>query len=170
MSGLTAMSGTAWQLYLLRHAHAGDPAKWQGDDDRRPLSRKGRRQARRLGSFMRAVGLKPDALVSSPLVRALQTAESVGEALRIEVVVDARLAGDLSLGRLDEVLAGLDAERPVLVGHDPDFSALVAILCGASRIPMKKGALARIDVERPLQPGSGVLRWLVPPDLLRTEE
>lgn len=158
------------ELYLLRHAHAGDPADWEADDDLRPLTRKGRRQAKRLGSFMRAVGLKPDALVSSPLLRARETAEPVATALHLEVLLDPRLAGDLGLGRLDEVLAELDAERPVLVGHDPDFSALVAMLCGASRIPMKKGALARIDVERPLQPGGGVLRWLIPPDLLRTED
>ncbi len=170
MSDKPAESGSAVQLYLLRHAHAGDPAAWHGDDDLRPLTRKGRRQAKRLGSFIRAVGLKPDAFVTSPLVRAAETAELVAKALRNEVVVDGRLAGDLGLGRLDELLGELGATRPVLVGHDPDFSAIVAMLCGASRIPMKKGALARIDVERPLQPGGGVLRWLVPPDLLRTEE
>ena len=158
------------ELYLLRHAHAGDPADWEGDDDSRPLTRKGRRQAKRLGSFMRAVGLKPDALVSSPLARARETAELAAKALRTDVLVDPRLAGDLGIQRLDEILGELDAERPVLVGHDPDFSALVAMLCGASRIPMKKGALARLDVQRPLQPGGGVLRWLVPPDLLRTED
>jgi len=164
------VTGATIELYLLRHAHAGDPADWEGEDEGRPLTRKGRRQAKRLGSFMRAVGLEPDALVTSPLVRALETAELVAKALRTEVVVDPRLAGDLGIGRLDEILGELDAERPVLVGHDPDFSALVAMLCGASRIPMKKGALARLDVERPLQPGGGVLRWLVPPDLLRTED
>ncbi len=158
------------QLYLLRHAHAGEPAEWEGDDDQRPLTRKGRRQSKRLGTFMRAVGLKPDALVTSPLVRAAETAELVAKALHIDVLVDPRLTGDLGIGRLDTILGELDAERPVLVGHDPDFSALVALLCGASRIPMKKGALARIDVERPLRPGGGVLRWLIPPDLLRTED
>ncbi len=158
------------QLYLLRHAHAGEPADWEGDDDQRPLTRKGRRQSKRLGTFMRAVGLKPDALVTSPLVRAAETAELVAKALHIDVLVDPRLTGDLGIGRLDTILGELDAERPVLVGHDPDFSALVALLCGASRIPMKKGALARIDVRLPLQPGGGVLRWLVPPDLLRTED
>jgi phosphohistidine phosphatase len=157
------------ELYLLRHAHAGDPAEWEGDDHQRPLTRKGRRQAKRLGSFMRAVGLKPDALVTSPLVRAAETAQLVARALRVEMLVEPRLAGDLGVARLDEILSELGAERPVLVGHDPDFSALVAMLCGASRIPMKKGALARLDLERPLQPGGGVLRWLVPPDLLRTE-
>ncbi len=162
------MNAATVELYLLRHAHAGDPAEWEGDDDSRPLTRKGRRQAKRLGSFMRAVGLKPDALVTSPLLRAVETADLVGKALHTEVLVDPRLAGDLGIGRLGEILGELDAERPVLVGHDPDFSALVAMLCGASRIPMKKGALARLDVGRPLQPGGGVLRWLVPPDLLRT--
>jgi len=158
------------QLYLLRHAHAGEPAEWEGDDDQRPLTRKGRRQSKRLGTFMRAVGLKPDALVTSPLVRAAETAELVAKALHIDVLVDPRLTGDLGIGRLDTILEELDRERPVLVGHDPDFSALVALLCGASRIPMKKGALARIDIERPLRPGGGVLRWLIPPDLLRTED
>ncbi|MDQ3447816.1 MAG: histidine phosphatase family protein [Chloroflexota bacterium] len=163
------MSAGTIELYLLRHAHAGDPAEREDDDDQRPLTRKGRRQAKRLGSFMRAVGLKPDALVTSPLVRAAETAQLVARALRVEVLVEPRLAGDLGMARLDEILGELGAERPVLVGHDPDFSALVAMLCGASRIPMKKGALARLDLERPLQPGGGVLRWLVPPDLLRTE-
>lgn len=163
------MSAGKIELYLLRHAHAGDPAEWDGDDDERPLTGKGRRQAKRLGSFMRAVGLKPDKLVTSPLVRAEETAQLVAKALRVEVLVEPRLAGSLGIARLDEILGELDAERPVLVGHDPDFSALVAMLCGASRIPMKKGALARIDLERPLQPGGGVLRWLVPPDLLRTD-
>jgi len=56
--------------------------------------------------------------------------------------------------------------RPVLVGHDPGFSSLVALICGAPSIPMRKGAMARIDASRPVQPGGGTLRWLIPPDLL----
>ena len=62
-----------------------------------------------------------------------------------------------------------DPERPVLVGHDPDFSELVAVLCGAAGVSMRKGALARIEIERPLQAGAGTLRWLIPPDALRPE-
>ena len=54
----------------------------------------------------------------------------------------------------------------MLVGHDPDFTELVSTLAGAREIPMKKGALARVDAARPLEPGGGVLRWLIPPDLL----
>lgn len=158
------------QLHLVRHADAGDPDAWEGDDDERPLSDKGRRQSERLGRFLAAIAFRPDAIVSSPKARAAQTAEVLAGRLGVDMVVDERLASDLGLGHLDPLLRGLGAQRPVLVGHDPDFSALVAILCGASRVPMKKGALVRIDIERPIQPGAGALRWLLPPSLLRSEE
>ena len=160
---------TGIELYLLRHADAGDPETWTGDDDERPLTRKGRRQAKRLGTFLAEMDFKPGLVVSSPKVRARETAELVAQPLKLKVRIDERLGYDLGLGALDSLLGDLGERRPVLVGHDPDFSALVAILCGASRVPMKKGGLARIDVEPPLQPGAGVLRWLVPPDLLKRE-
>jgi phosphohistidine phosphatase SixA len=87
--------------------------------------------------------------------------------LDVEVHEEAELGDDVSLSELESILARAgEPERVVLVGHEPDFSALIALLVGASRIPMKKGALARIDVKRPLAPGGGILRWLVPPDLL----
>jgi phosphohistidine phosphatase SixA len=54
----------------------------------------------------------------------------------------------------------------VIVGHDPDFSELLAELTGAPRMSMKKGAIARVDVRDGLRSGSGVLRWLLPPDLV----
>ena len=57
----------------------------------------------------------------------------------------------------------------MIVGHDPDFSDLLGVLCGTTAVPMRKGALARIDVGRPLEPGGGTLRWLVPPDLLKPD-
>lgn len=157
------------ELYLLRHAHAGDPMKWRGDDDERPLSGKGQRQAERLGRMLAEVGFRPDVIVSSPRVRARQTADVVGRLLHTDVAVDMRLAQEIELGQLDDLLGELDADRPLLVGHDPDFSTIVASLCAAGAFPMKKGALARIDVTRPLRPGGGLLRWLVPPDLLRAD-
>ena len=158
------------ELYLLRHAHAGDAGAWEGPDERRPLSDKGEKQADRLGRFLAGIGFEADAIITSPKVRAAQTAKHVAERLGLPVGEDERLAGELSIGTLDAVLrdAG-DPARPVVVGHDPDFTELVALLCGAARVPMRKGALARIDVSRPLEPGGGTLRWLVPPDLLRPE-
>lgn len=158
------------ELYLLRHAHAGDPGAWDGPDDRRPLSDKGEKQADRLGRFLAGIGFEADAIISSPKVRAAQTAGLVAGHLGTTVREDARLGGELGLGTLEAILRDEgDPERAVVVGHDPDFSELVAVLCGAARVPMRKGALARIDLERPLEPGGGTLRWLVPPDLLRPD-
>lgn len=156
------------ELYLLRHADAGDPMTWDGPDEGRPLTDKGERQADRLGRFLAGSGFRPDAILTSPKVRAAETARIVGERLDVRARVDARLAGELSPDVVEALLreAGGPA-RVILVGHDPDFSDLVAELCGAAQIPMRKGALARIDCARPLAPGSGTLRWLLPPDLLK---
>ncbi len=156
------------ELYLLRHADAGDPMAWEGPDEIRPLSDKGERQADRLGRFLAGSGFRPDAILTSPRVRAAETARIVGEHLAVRARVDERLAGELNPDVIESLLrdAG-DPERMVLVGHDPDFSDLVAELCGATQIPMRKGALARIDCARPVAAGTGTLRWLVPPDLLK---
>ena len=155
------------QLYLLRHAHAGDPEGWTGPDAARPLSAKGEQQAERLGRFLAGVGFKPDAIITSPKVRAARTAEIVAAALGVDVREDERLARSVDLVTVEAILfdAG-EPEKPVLVGHDPDFSDIVTALCATSHVPMRKGALARIDADRPLAPGAGTLRWIVPPDLL----
>lgn len=155
------------KLNLLRHADAGNAAAWQGPDDRRPLSGKGEKQSERLGRFLASTGFRPDALITSPKVRAARTAEIVAAALGVDVRVDDRLGGPLDLVAIEAILfdAG-EPVQPVLVGHDPDFSELAAVLCGAHEVSLRKGALARIDAVRPLSPGSGTLRWLVPPDLL----
>ena len=155
------------QLHLLRHAHAGDPNGWQGPDDLRPLSPKGEEQAERLGRFLAGVGFRPDAIVTSPKTRAARTAEIVAKALGMEIRLDDRLGGALDLVAIEAILFDLDEPvRPVFVGHDPDFSELAAGLTGSPTMTMRKGAFARIDAPLPLAPGSGVLRWLVPPDLL----
>lgn len=156
------------ELCLLRHAHAGDSTTWAAADELRPLTEKGRRQSERLGRLLAAAGFIPDALLTSPLVRARETAEIVGGALGVPVREEPRLGGPLDLAVLDAILDDAGSpRRALIVGHDPDFSELVSELVGGSSIFMRKGALARLDVERPLEPGSGDLRWLVPPDLLR---
>jgi phosphohistidine phosphatase len=157
----------AMELYLLRHAHAGDPAKWTGDDAVRPLSAKGRSQCERLGSFLAGIGFQPDAIVSSPKVRALETAELIAEFLGIGVTTDDRLVIGFDLAALGGLVRDTgEPARLVVVGHDPDFSDLLAELTDAPSILMRKGALARVDLELPPAPGAGTLRWLVPPELL----
>lgn len=158
------------QLYLLRHAHAGDPMKWVGSDAVRPLTEKGRLQSERLGLFLARTGFRPDAILSSPLTRAVETARLVAAALGIDVDVVDELGEPLDLDALETLLRSAgDPRRPVLVGHDPDFSLLAAELVGASDLPMRKASIARIDTPRPLAAGRGVLRWLVPPDLLAAD-
>ncbi|MCI0581279.1 MAG: histidine phosphatase family protein [Chloroflexi bacterium] len=154
------------ELLLVRHADAGDPLAWTGPDADRPLSRKGQRQAERLAALLAGLRAAPDALISSPKARAARTAELLGAALRLDVRVHDGLAGPLDLEALTAILADNGApHRPILVGHDPDFSDLASELVG-SAITLRKGALARIDLELPPAAGEGVLRWLVPPEVV----
>jgi phosphohistidine phosphatase len=154
-------------LHLLRHSDAGDPETWQGDDASRPLSEKGVRQAESLGRHLARVEFETDAILSSPKLRALQTAEIVGRALGVKPTIDERLADSVDPRRVEVLLddAGRPS-RPVIVGHDPDFSELLAELTGARRVSMKKGAIARVDLRDGVRSGSGTLRWLLPPELV----
>ncbi len=155
------------ELYLLRHAHAGNPGRWMGDDDARPLSDKGRRQCERLGAVLAGQDEPPDLFITSPKVRAAQTAEIVAAAVGAKVVVDERLGRMLDLDSVPAILRAAGASaRPCLVGHDPAFSDLLAELVGVPQLPMRKGALARLSVDGAQAPGSAVLRYLVPPDIL----
>ena len=157
-------------LHLLRHAHAGDPAKYRGDDAERPLSDKGRRQASALAKLLVALprGEAPDLFITSPRLRSVQTAEIVAKALGVPVATDERLAAALDLDAVaDILLAAGPAERPCIVGHDPDFSELLGALLGTRAIPMRKGAIARVDIAGPrLDIGRGTLRFLLPPELV----
>ena len=157
-------------LHLLRHAHAGDPARWEGDDASRPLSEKGRRQARDLGGLLAVIDEPPDLFITSPRVRAAQTAELVAKALRnrVTVITDERLGGALDPALVTAIIIDAGpALRPCLVGHDPDFSELLGELIGTGPIPMRKAALARIDFAGPeVAAGRGILRYLLPPELV----
>ena len=153
-------------MHLLRHAHAGDAFEWIGDDDLRPLTKKGRRQSERLGAFLETHGVRPDVIVTSPLVRARQTAEIVAEALGMTVKTDQRLGSGFGKRELWALLDETGAREVMFVGHDPDFSSLLTYLIDAAGMSMRKGTLATVDLQTKLGDGEGELRWLVPPDLL----
>jgi phosphohistidine phosphatase len=161
-----ARNGTT-ELYFLRHADAGDPLAFTGPDEIRPLSGKGEKQSKRLGRFLAEAGFKPGAIITSPKTRARRTGEIVGDVLGVEIAIDERLGGGLDVVAIEAILfdAG-DPERPLLVGHDPDFSELAGFIVGAPTLTLKKATLVRIDTVRPISRASGTLRWLVPPDLL----
>ena len=156
-------------LDLLRHADAGDPEAWDRPDAERPLSDKGRKQAKRLGDHLASIGFRAEAIITSPKVRAAETAELVAEKIDGTVTTDDRLAESLDVDIIEAILgeAG-DPDEAMLVGHDPDFSELLSVLCAAAGVSMRKGALARIEIDRPVRAGGGTLRWLLPPDVLKT--
>jgi phosphohistidine phosphatase len=124
-------------LWLLRH---GDAAEGSPDAER-PLTDKGERQARSAGKALARLGVKVDACLTSPKVRAAGTARLACEALGIEPQLEPKLAG----GPFDaEALAAGLGDNVLLVGHDPDFSMAVHALTGA-QARMKKGGLAGVE-------------------------
>ncbi|HEX7474216.1 MAG TPA: histidine phosphatase family protein [Candidatus Limnocylindrales bacterium] len=155
------------ELLLLRHADAGDSMAWTRPDAERPLSPKGQRQAARVARWLLSIDHRPDAIITSPKVRAAETAAVVADVFGMSVVSEPRLAGALDVHLVEEILRDAGGpSRPMLVGHDPDFSELAAFLSGLMTLEMRKGALVRIDLVPPLDAGGGTLRWLVPPDAL----
>jgi phosphohistidine phosphatase len=138
-------------IYLLRHGDAEQDAE---DDASRRLTEKGERQADIAGRALAALGVKLDACLSSPKVRAEQTARLACEHLDVEVEIAEQLRG----GPFDAAELAAGRGEVMLVGHEPDFSGAVAVLTGG-RIKLRKGGLAVIE--------DGLLHDLLRPKELR---
>lgn len=159
------------RLYFLRHGKALARADWREDDDLRPLTPEGADEVRRIGAGLAAMGLRPGAIVSSPLTRARRTAELVADALgmRGQVVIDERLGHGFDVDTLAGVVVDHHPRSSLmLVGHEPDFSAVIGGLIGGGRVVCKKGGLARVDVDGDGL-GGGKLVWLLAPGQLARE-
>ena len=126
------------RLFLVRHAHS-DPGQ---PDELRPLSARGREEARELGERLTAVA--PDVVLASPLLRARETAAAIAKATGAEVRVDERLAPGASA---EDVLAAIEGagESVVAVGHQPDCSEVAAAL-GAGEREFAPAAVLEIAV------------------------
>jgi phosphohistidine phosphatase len=156
------------RVYFLRHGKAEDQSAWSGHDADRPLTADGKEALGREAKRLRALDLSLDVIVTSPLVRARETAEVVAAELGLggRIVEDDRLAPGFDLRRLEQVLAAqAPAGAVMVVGHEPDFSETIAELIGGGDVVMKKGGLARVDVTAPAS-GGGRLVWLLTPPLL----
>jgi phosphohistidine phosphatase len=150
-------------IYLLRHAEA-EP--YQEDDFSRRLTPKGKTQAGRVGEFLVHQKIIPDLLLTSPVLRAKETAEIVTEKLgKIDLTEVSWLACGMSPEEaMKELGAYVAFESIMIVGHEPDFSALVANLIGlrtGASINLSKASLTGIDLAR-LTPGCGVLKFFTP--------
>ncbi len=153
-------------VYFLRHGLAGDK-HWEGNDEERPLTAEGTQRMAREAVGIEALGLQLDAIITSPLTRAAQTAQIVAEHLQFgyRVVEDERLAPGFDRERFSALLAEHDGAAGVmLVGHETDLSKVICQLIGGGRVELKKGALAAVDYDE--KQGTGLLLWLASPRLL----
>jgi phosphohistidine phosphatase len=156
------------EVYFLRHGDAGSRESWKGSDATRPLSDEGAARMEREASTMALLRLPLGRILTSPLVRAQQTAEIVARALNLgdSLADDDRLAPGFGIEELGSIMREHRAAAALmLVGHEPDFSTVIAACIGGGRVDCKKGGLARVDF---LDASSlkGLLVWLLPPRVL----
>jgi phosphohistidine phosphatase len=160
------------ELYLVRHAIAAERGPNYPDDRERPLTSEGIARFKRVIEGLKDLDVKPELVLTSPLVRATHTAEllaaGIGGKPRLEPL-EALAPG----GRMAVVLEAITkhsrrAKRIAVVGHEPDLGELAARLLRArGTIAFKKGAVCCIELDGAMPTGPGSLQWLLPPRALR---
>ena len=150
-------------LFLLRH---GEAEPHSTEDARRQLTSKGRRDVRAVCRRAWVNKVRPSLALTSPLIRAQQTAQIAAEVLDVKQIAKTRaLLPDASPEALwRELKKYPHAEQVLLAGHEPAMSSLAAFLLGGAVVDFKKGTLMRISIEGELP---GVLRWMITPRLAR---
>lgn len=160
-------------LFLIRHGIAAQrSSSIASEDTQRPLTAKGRKRVARIAESLHRLGYEVDWIVTSPLVRAAETAEIVAKSSRPSVPRDVCAA--LSPGGSPEDLWSFLASNPqhkriMLVGHEPDLSELAALLIGAgaqANLGFKKGGCCLIRCDSPPSRARGQLVWWLTPRLL----
>jgi phosphohistidine phosphatase len=129
------------RLVIVRHAEAasGEP------DELRPLTPEGRRTARALGQRLADEGLHPDAVLTSPLLRARETAQELARPAGLEAEPDDRLAPGATPESV-RAAAGGRGETVIVVGHQPDCSRIAAALSGGEEPVFAPGAMRSIEL------------------------
>jgi phosphohistidine phosphatase len=154
------------RLTLIRHGDAGDDAP---RDEDRALTKRGRATSRRVGRALASRGVRFSAVVSSPLVRAVQTAEIVVAAMeqRVRVTISDVLVPEgppQSVVTFLEKLPDANDQSVALVAHEPILSRVAALLLGLPKFPpLRKGEALRIRLpDGPSRPGTP--RWRIEPE------
>ena len=158
-------------IYFLRHASAGDKkAPTAQEDEKRPLDAKGIEQSKQMGRLLADLDIKPDAFISSPLTRAVQTAELVAEQLKggSSLTLDDALRPDASYEQFQDLLQHYARRKTIIVtGHNPNLSEFLSFLISggtaSGAAELKKGTVAKVNYQ---QQGKGTLQWCVTPKLL----
>jgi phosphohistidine phosphatase len=161
------------KLYLLRHGDAVEPGTPGFKESERPLTLKGVQRTRLLAHALRQMEIGFDAILSSPLRRAKETAEIIARGSRQECKL--QISGDLAPGGgMEGLVHEINAIRPVpdcvlMVGHEPYLSGLTSLLCTGGMglsLTFKKGALCRLEVEVLSCGKCATLEWLLQPRLV----
>jgi phosphohistidine phosphatase len=157
------------EIYILRHGIA-EPRRPGRADAKRALTDRGRVKLREVLARARAAKVAPSLILTSPYVRAVQTAEIAAEVLGRKGILtrtDALLPSSSPEAVWREILGHADEDAILLAGHEPLLSEAATYLLGAERtvIELKKGALVSIDLEELHSPPQGVLKWLLTPKL-----
>jgi phosphohistidine phosphatase len=156
-------------LYLMRHANAGVPRENATLDAKRALVKEGKDQCMLMASMLTAFGVQIDVIVASPLKRAMQTAQMVGNELGYESKVEVSPALGLNGSYTDfqkMLTRYADREGVLVVGHNPNMFQFLGRLItgnGGAAIRMRKGSIARVDMDH----HPALLRWLIDPRMAR---
>ena len=156
------------ELYILRHAIAVDrAAPGYSDDSRRPLTSEGRRKMRDIAKGMKALELKFDLILSSPYLRAKETAEIAAQVLQAQRKL--KFSDDLAVDGDPRVLIKSlerSPQRVLLVGHEPYLSGLVGLLisgAASASLKLRKGGLCKLTADRLKFGRCAELEWLLTP-------
>jgi phosphohistidine phosphatase len=150
------------RLYFFRHAEA-EPESATLPDHARPLTARGTARTQRAARVLKALEVNPARLYSSPLVRARQTADILSDTFGVPVEVRQEVGPGFNAQTVEALVKDMDSdEAAMFVGHEPDFSATISALIGGGGVEIKKGGLARIDLDS-YQPLRGSLVWLIAP-------
>ena len=159
------------ELYLIRHGIAAERGDDYPDDSKRPLTNDGISSLRKEVAALETLDVAFDHIITSPLVRAKQTAEIFAQHLPSKPSMstsDSLAPAGSPAGVVQDVVKHARKGRIALVGHEPNLGELAARLIGAkSPIEFKKGGICRIDFEVLPPKGTGQLRWFVTPKMLR---
>jgi phosphohistidine phosphatase len=155
------MGDSKIDLIFLRHALADWP-NWRGSDDDRPITEEGKKETRQVAAFLNKLGVKPQKIITSPLPRASQTAEIASEYLKAPLIASDCLAKGFTVRQLEKLLDQEKVDHVMIVGHEPDFSAVIEKLTGGA-VKLKKSGVARVRLDRKKMKGE--LLWLFPPQI-----
>lgn len=158
-------------LYLIRHGLAGERGEEYPDDSKRPLTSGGIAALRKEARALVELEVTFDVIISSPLVRARQTADLIAQALPSKppvVLTDSLSPAGSHASFFQELSRHMRKASIAIVGHEPNLGELAARMLGAKgTIEFKKGAVCRIDFEVFPPKGLGTLKWLATPKMLR---